>query len=180
MGGEAVFANFRRVPKKLWDKLRNKEYRDGYVAEHVRRGLAYQIRALRDQREWNQGKLSQIMGKPQSVVCRLEDPNYGKVTVQTLLDVASAFDVALQLRFVSFSGLVQQTRDLTQHALEVPSFGDDIGKSVSANYFAIRIDPPFNPKKGVPKIDTLPPEERSGVEFFVPPPNLNGESAYVH
>jgi hypothetical protein len=44
-----VFAIFS-IGKKLFDKLRKKSYRDSYVAEHVRRGIAYQIRALRDAR----------------------------------------------------------------------------------------------------------------------------------
>ena len=119
-----MFVNFRGA-KKLWEKLRKKEYRDGYVAEHVRRGIAYQIRALRDQRDWSQGKFSQILGKPQSVVCRLEDPGYGKVTVQTLLELASTFDVALQVRFTSFSSFIQETRNVSPAALQVPSFTED-------------------------------------------------------
>ena len=48
----AVFAT-SKVAKALLQKLRQKNYRDAYVAEHVRRGIAHQIRALRDQRKWN-------------------------------------------------------------------------------------------------------------------------------
>src|SRR5437763_6444091 len=111
MEDEPVFA-ISSLPKKLLQKLLRKGYRDAYVAEHVRRGIAYQIRALRDQRGWNQGKLSQKLGKPQSVVSRMEDPGYGKLSVQSLLEVASTFDVALQVRFVPYSAFLQQTRDL--------------------------------------------------------------------
>jgi transcriptional regulator with XRE-family HTH domain len=117
-----VFAIFN-VGKKLFDKLRrSKSYRDSYIAEHVRRGIAYQIRALRDQRDWNQGKFSKYLGKPQSVVSRLEDPSYGKVTVQTLLEVASVFDVALQVRFVPYSLFLRATRDLSPASMHVPGF----------------------------------------------------------
>src|SRR3954462_6877822 len=112
MGDGAVFAIFN-LGKKLLAKLQRKSYRTAYVAEHVRRGIAYQIRALRDQRGWKQGELSERLKKPQSVVCRLEDPSYGKVSVQTLLEVAASFDVALQVRFVPFSTFLAQTRDLT-------------------------------------------------------------------
>ena len=80
---------------------------------------------MRDQRGWNQGKLSAEMGKPQSVVSRLEDPSYGKVTVQTLLEVAATFDVALQIRFVPFSTFIQQTRDVSTQSMKVVSFDDD-------------------------------------------------------
>lgn len=120
-----MFASFGI--KKLLEKLQRKPYREAYLSEHTRRGLAYQIRALRDQRGWKQGRLAAELDKPQSVVCRLEDPAYGKVTLQTLLEVAAAFDVALQVRFVSFSSFVQNTRDLTSTAMEVSSFTDDVG-----------------------------------------------------
>jgi transcriptional regulator with XRE-family HTH domain len=128
MGVGAVFAT-SKVAKALWQKLRQKNYRDAYVAEHVRRGIAHQIRALRDQRKWNQGRLSQLLGKPQSVVSRLEDPSYGKVTVQTLLELASVFDVALQVRFISYSSFLQQTRDLTISSMKVAGFDKDLGMS---------------------------------------------------
>lgn len=111
--------------KKLMEKLGRKAYRAAYVGEHVRRGIAAQIRAMRDQRGWNQGKLSKELGKPQSVVSRLEDPSYGKVTVQTLLEVAATFDVALQIRFVPFSSFLQQTRDVSTRSMQVVSFSDD-------------------------------------------------------
>jgi transcriptional regulator with XRE-family HTH domain len=128
MGVGAVFAS-SKVAKALWQKLRQKNYRDAYVAEHVRQGIAHQIRALRNQRDWNQGRLSQLLGKPQSVVSRLEDPSYGKVTVQTLLELASAFDVALQVRFISYSSFLQQTRDMTISSMKVAGFNKDLGMS---------------------------------------------------
>lgn len=114
-----------RISKKLIEKLGRKAYRAAYVGEHVRRGIAAQIRAMRDQRGWNQGRLSVELGKPQSVVSRLEDPSYGKVTVQTLLEVAATFDVALQVRFVPFSKFLQQTRDVSTRSMQVVSFTDD-------------------------------------------------------
>ena len=114
------------ISKKLMEKLGRKAYRAAYVGEHVRRGIAAQIRAMRDQRGWNQGKLSKELGKPQSVVSRLEDPSYGKVTVQTLLEVAATFDVALQIRFVPFSSFLQQTRDVSTRSMQVVSFGNDV------------------------------------------------------
>jgi transcriptional regulator with XRE-family HTH domain len=122
--GTAVFA-LSNVRKRLWEKLQRRAYRQAYLAEHVRRGIAYQIRALRDQRGWKQGEFSKRLDKPQSVVCRLEDPNYGKVTVQTLLEVANVFDVALEVRFVPYSSFVLNTRDVSSSAMHVPSFDDE-------------------------------------------------------
>lgn len=117
------------IGNKLFEKLRGRAYRHAYMAEHLRRGIAYQIRALRDQRGWNQGAFSKALEKPQSVVCRLEDPSYGKVTVQTLLEVAKLFDVALQVSFVPYTTFLQATRDTTVKSMTVASFEDEFNES---------------------------------------------------
>jgi len=108
-------------------RLKDKGYRDAYVAEHVRTGTPHQIRILREQREWTQGELGRRSGKPQNVISRLEDPNYGKLTIQSLLDLASAFDVALIIKFVPFSRLMGELEKLSPESLEVPSFSQDAG-----------------------------------------------------
>lgn len=108
--------------RQLINKLSRRSYRDAYVAEHVRRGIAYQIRALRNQRNITQGELAKLVGKPQSVVSRLEDPDYGKMNLQTLLELASAFDVALQVRFIDYNNFIASTRNVSPTALEVDSF----------------------------------------------------------
>lgn len=112
--------------QRLLKRLQKKTYRHAYVSEHVRRGMAHQIKALREDpsRGWNQGELSKRLGKPQSVVSRMEDPSYGKLTVQTLLEVAEAFDVALWVRFVSFPKFLILTEDLSTASMRVESFDD--------------------------------------------------------
>lgn len=115
---------FANLSKRLFEKLKSKSYRDAYVAEHVRTGIAYQIRALRRQRGWSQKRLAEEMGKPQSVVSRLEDPDYGKVSVQTVLDGAAAFDVALLIQYVSFPEFLRRTEHVSPEALQVDSFDE--------------------------------------------------------
>lgn len=117
------------ISKKLLERLQRKAYRHAYLAEHVRRGIAYQIRALRDQRKWKQGTFAKMLGKPQSVACRLEDPDYGKMTIQTLLEVANVFDVALEVRFVRYSSFIRNTRDVSVVSMRIPEFKDDLGLS---------------------------------------------------
>jgi transcriptional regulator with XRE-family HTH domain len=108
--------------EKLVAKLRDKAYRAAYVREHVKTWIAYQIRALREQRDWSQGTLAQEMDKPQSVVSRIEDPDYGKLSLQTLFDVAAAFDVALIVKFVDHRTFLQQTRKVGPEDMRVSSF----------------------------------------------------------
>lgn len=102
--------------------LFNKEYRHAFVEESVKTGIAFQARALRLSKGWSQKELGEKAGKPQNVISRLEDPDYGSFTIRTLLDLASAFDVALLVRFVSFGQLLHQLRDVSPKALAVPDF----------------------------------------------------------
>lgn len=88
-------------------KPESKEAPDGWQAE-VKAALARQITALRGGR--SQAAFGKLIGKPQSVVSRLEDPNYGKVTLQTLLDIATKLDVALLVRFTSHDSQPMQKR----------------------------------------------------------------------
>jgi transcriptional regulator with XRE-family HTH domain len=108
--------------KNLLHKLKNKVFRDEYVGENVRTGLAYQIKAIREQRGWTQAYLARLTGKKQSNIARLEDPDYGKFNLQTLLDLASAFDVWLSIEFVSFGTGLMRTLDRSPGALGAESF----------------------------------------------------------
>jgi transcriptional regulator with XRE-family HTH domain len=101
--------------------LKSKEYRDAYVLEHIKNGIAFQIRTLREDRDWTQGDLGDAMGKPRNVISRIEDPNYGKTTLTTLREVAAAFDVGLLVKFVTFSRLVREYEDVSPARLSAPS-----------------------------------------------------------
>lgn len=99
-------------------KFDRKAYRDGYLHAKVRGMIAYQIQALREKTGLNQTDFAEKIGKTQSVVSRLEDTGYGRVTVQTLLDIASALDVALVVKFASYPDFLLQTRDASVSALQ--------------------------------------------------------------
>lgn len=100
---------------RLTAKFREKPYRDSYVSSHVKRFLADQIVTFRG--DMSQAEFGTIIGKPQSVVCRLENPKYGAYTLQTLLEIASKLDVALIARFVDFPTFLKFTNDFSNRAV---------------------------------------------------------------
>lgn len=112
------------LTKKFFEKLKRKDYRDAYVAENVAMLIAHQIRALREQRGWTQRKFAEELGSHASVVNRYEDPDYGKLTVQTLLDLARVFDLGLIIRFTGFPEFIFRTRDVSPEALQAASFDE--------------------------------------------------------
>jgi transcriptional regulator with XRE-family HTH domain len=107
-------------------KLKRKSYRDAYVGEHVKTSLPFQIRTLREQRGLSQRDLGEKTGMRQNAISRLEKPDYGSLSVNTLLRLASAFDVALLIKFVPFRKLLDEFSDLSTEALEVSSFDDEL------------------------------------------------------
>jgi hypothetical protein len=82
--------------------------------------LADQIRALRGDR--SQTDFGRLIDKPQSVVSRLEDDSYGRLTLNTLLDVADKLDIALVVQFTNFSTFLEFAGDLPQKQLASTKF----------------------------------------------------------
>ncbi len=122
---ESSNASLAKAKSKLLRKLADKEYRDGFVAERIQTGLPFQIRALRDDRGWTQHELAEKAEMRQSRISQVEDPNYGKLSLNTLLRLASAFDVGLEVRFVAFSNLVDSAIGATPESRLKPSFAED-------------------------------------------------------
>jgi transcriptional regulator with XRE-family HTH domain len=104
--------------------LGSKKAREAYVFENLKRIVPFQIRTMREERDWSQGRAGEAIGKPQNVVSRLESPTYGKLTLQTLLQIANGFDVGLLIKFVPFSRLVREYEDVSSIALSAPSITD--------------------------------------------------------
>jgi transcriptional regulator with XRE-family HTH domain len=92
-------------------KFAKKAYRDGYLETRVRNGVAAQVRALREKLGLSQTEFGKLVGKPQTVVSRLEDPDYGRVSIRSLLDVAEGANVALVIEFVSYPEFLARTGD---------------------------------------------------------------------
>lgn len=111
----------------LWSRFEeSKEYREEFVSAQVKRGIPFQIRALLKQRGWTQERLARQAGLEQGVVSRAANPNYGNLTLNTIVRIAAGFDVAFVGRFVPFSELGKWFTNLSEsEAGSVPSFADE-------------------------------------------------------
>jgi transcriptional regulator with XRE-family HTH domain len=94
---------------ELLDELGNREYREAFVEAHAKDTVAFQIRNLRKTNDWEQRDLAEKLGngKLQPMISRYENPDYGRYSITTLLELAKAFDVALVVRFAPYSELVE-------------------------------------------------------------------------
>lgn len=111
--------------KQIVASLSDKAYRDAFVRQTIEVGLPFQIRGMRVARDKSQKELGKMLGKPQSVVSRFENPGYGRFTLNTLLEIASVFDVGLLVTFVPFSELASRVSGLTSESMQVPEFDAD-------------------------------------------------------
>jgi hypothetical protein len=110
---EPQTADFERLKERA-DFTSDREFREGYLAHHLRTFLADQIRALRGDR--SQREFGELIDKPQSVVSRLEDEDYGKLSLQTLIDIATKLDIGLLVRFVDFPTFLRETNSFSEQA----------------------------------------------------------------
>lgn len=108
----------RTLTKKL---LTSRAFRKRYVWEHLKRSLPFQMRTLRDERGWSQERTAQELNKTQSMISRLESPAYGRMSLQTLVEIAEGFDVGILIKFVPFSRLVKEYEDVSSSALSAQS-----------------------------------------------------------
>lgn len=109
-------------PTMNHDDLQNKDYRDAFVDAMIRTGIAFQIKALRKREDMSQKELGELVVTPQNVISRYENPDYSGFTLKTLQRLASAFDVALIVKFATFRELRKLTEDRSPDNLSVPSF----------------------------------------------------------
>lgn len=95
------------------DQLSEKEARDAYVAEQVRIRIAQLIKVLREHpdRNWTQTELGNRADKKQNVISRLENPDGPQPSVQTLLEIAAAFDLPLWIDMPQWDEWLEITKN---------------------------------------------------------------------
>jgi transcriptional regulator with XRE-family HTH domain len=108
--------------KAIFDELSDGEYRHGYLEEFVFDRLANQIKVLREQRGLTQARLAEAAGMKQTRISILEDSSNTSLNVSTLLRLAKALDVGLEVKFFPFSKVAEQIASFSLQSLNVPSY----------------------------------------------------------
>ena len=126
--------------EQLWKSLEDEEYRRAFIADDT--GLAFQIKLLRDKKGWTQAELGERAGgKRQETISQWENPNYGKYSLSTLKDLATAFDVGMMVRFAPFSELVEWNANLTPERIAPPSFDEEAHARYQPSQFVLTAQP---------------------------------------
>ena len=94
------------------------------MSGRIRTYIALQVRELRESNNLSQSDLAAKTGTHQSAISRLENTDYGRMSVQTLIDLATAMDVALVVKFASYEDFLFQHSDVRPSALSVESFSE--------------------------------------------------------
>jgi len=111
--------------RALWQKLRNKKYRAQFVAAQVKRGIPFQIQSLMKQKSFSQERLAKESGLTQGVISRAANPDYGNLTLNTIIKIAAGLDVAFVGKFVPFSELGNWFTNLSEETVRVKSFDEE-------------------------------------------------------
>lgn len=120
------------IDRDKLERFKTKDYRDSYMSGRVRGSIALQIRQLREDENLLQSAFAKKIGTWQSVISRLEDTEYGRVRVQTLIDIACAMEVALVVKFVSYDDFFAQLGDITPASLHAETFPKTYKKHTAA------------------------------------------------
>lgn len=139
---------------KIRDRFNSKVFRDTWVQSQVKMGIANQLRNIRG--ELSQKEFGEKIGRPQNVVSRLEDPNYGNMSVQTLLDIASKLDIGLIIRFASFGKVVKESTSLTEQDMTPFTFAQEIAASGLAQTLQVTDAQVFQEVKTAPRNNPTP------------------------
>jgi transcriptional regulator with XRE-family HTH domain len=112
------------INPKFLAKLTRPTYRKTFLRSTVTDWVLHQMKALREARGWTQADLGREADKPQSVIARIEDPDYGRWSLTTLFDLADAFDVALDVSFLDWATFVKRAEN-AEDRLAVSPFSKD-------------------------------------------------------
>lgn len=115
-------------------EFKDKEYRVAYIDAHIGNTISAQVHGLRKKRGWSQTQLAREAEMAQARISLLEDPDYGKFTLSTLKRIAAAFDVALIVKFSTFSEFLADVEGFSNESVNLLSFDQEQGAMAWAGF----------------------------------------------
>jgi transcriptional regulator with XRE-family HTH domain len=112
--------------QSLWEKFKNKAFRHSFVSGHLANNISAQIFSTREARGWTQQQLAEAADMAQARISVMENSAYENFSLNTLKRLAAALDVALIVRFVPFSELLDYATNMDAEKLAVREFKDDM------------------------------------------------------
>ena len=106
--------------KQISFEFLDKEFRDGYVEETTTGFLSDQLMALRGSRSLIE--LAEFTKCSENELLKIEESEDANYTVKTLMKIASAFDVALAVRFIDYRTFLLLSTDYRRHDFRPQSF----------------------------------------------------------
>ena len=126
---------------------RSKEYREAFVSAFLKRFIPFQIRAIRKKRGMSQHQLAEASKVTQGVISRAEDPDYGNLTLNTVLRIAAGYDLAFVGKFVPFGELIKTVDEMSEDAWAIPSFTEEYAQADIPQAIGAKLGPmPTTPR----------------------------------
>lgn len=114
------------VLRYLWRNFRgDKKYREAFVEAQLKQGIPLQIRSIMKRRKLSQEQLAKQAGLTQGAISRAANPNYGNLTLNTIIRVAAGFDMAFVGKFVPFGELADWYSRLPENDWDIPTFDEE-------------------------------------------------------
>lgn len=129
------------LKQTLLKEFEEKEYAHAYMHAHLLERLAAQIYNTRTARGLSQDALSHLAGVPQAKLSKLESAEVSSFSLTTLLKVARALDVSLDVSLEDFSRLASRAANVHPQVFVVASREQDVKSLQSVNAL---VRPAFN------------------------------------
>lgn len=103
----------------IWNQVKkSKKFRESFVTSQFKKMVPFQIAVLRKKAGLSQEELAKACGLTQGVISRAEDPNYGNLTVNTILRIANGFNMGFKGEFVPISELIRWVDRLSEKSIQ--------------------------------------------------------------
>jgi transcriptional regulator with XRE-family HTH domain len=133
--------------------LASREDRESYIRAKLNHLLPSQIRALRLRRDWTQIQLGKHADMKQARISAVEKPGAVAFTLDTLIGLASAFKVGLQVKFVPLSQMLDWEKEFSQDRFNAKAIEEDL---------ALKTDEPAEEKQMAAGTEDDPANEMAG------------------